>query len=193
MEAFDFQHDLCLGFFAYAWEASVLDFPPNGRVLELGSAEADWLKSMRTLRPDLHLTAMDQRKIDNRKAADRRFQHDLLSTKALQPQEFDAIIAVSTIEWVGLGKYGDPVDPDGDLKAMQRARTWIKPTGWMYFDVPHNPLTDDMLMRGTLRAYGEGALRDRLLQGQWREVWRQGFTGNGHPDGPYMALKVVPV
>ncbi|MEJ2041363.1 MAG: nodulation protein NodZ, partial [Desulfosarcinaceae bacterium] len=36
---------------------------------------------------------------------------------------FDAAISISTFEHTGLGRYGDPLDPDGDLKAMMLMRT----------------------------------------------------------------------
>ena len=32
---------------------------------------------------------------------------------------FDSVVSFSSIEHSGLGRYGDPLDPDGDLKTMQ--------------------------------------------------------------------------
>ncbi len=42
----------------------------------------------------------------------------------LQPHEisegnFDACFSISSVEHDGLGRYGDPLDPEGDLKAME--------------------------------------------------------------------------
>lgn len=179
--------DLCLGFFQTFWDAKLLpELPPNARVLEIGCAEADWLGAMRAARPDLHLTGIDWRG-DARPAADVRICGDVL-THEFQPQEFDAIIAVSMLEWAGTNKYGDPHDPDGDRKTMIRARRWIKPGGWLYFDVPYGLPRRN----GIMRTYTDEELRDRLLGPEWEEVTRRNFTGDGHPDGPYVALLVRP-
>lgn len=49
--------------------------------------------------------------------------------QAIKPQDFEigsrtfhAAISISSFEHNGLGFYGDPIDPDGDLKAMARMR-----------------------------------------------------------------------
>jgi Caenorhabditis protein of unknown function, DUF268 len=35
---------------------------------------------------------------------------------------FDAGFSISSFEHDGLGMYGDPLDPDGDLKAMRKMK-----------------------------------------------------------------------
>ena len=187
---FDHANDLCMGFFRQAYDAGAMAFPQQARVLELGCAEADWQHAMKTARPDLHLTGIDQRGAV-RPDCDRLLHEDILTTQAFQPHEFDAIVAVSMIEWAGIGHYGDPRQADGDSVVMQRAHGWLKPDGFLYFDVPYN--RDGHIHRGPLRAYSDASLQARLFQGLWVETWRQYFTGDGHPDGPYVALVVKPV
>ena len=41
-----------------------------------------------------------------------------------------------TIEHVGLGRYGDPIDPDGDLKAIAELRRVLAPGGSLLFVTP---------------------------------------------------------
>jgi ubiquinone/menaquinone biosynthesis C-methylase UbiE len=41
-----------------------------------------------------------------------------------------------TIEHIGLGRYGDPVDPEGDLKAMKELQRVTKKGGSLLFVVP---------------------------------------------------------
>lgn len=189
--------DMCLGFFKTVWESGVCrDLAPGARVLEIGCAEANWLQGMRDARPDLHLTGIDVR-THKRPAADRQIFGDVLSHN-FEPQEFDAIIAVSMIEWAGISHYGDPSDPDGDLHTLQRARTWITPTGWLYFDVPWAPddagkLTPKGAPRnGRMRVYTDADV-ERVLDGQWRISHRRYFTNVGHPDGPYIAVVCDPI
>jgi Caenorhabditis protein of unknown function, DUF268 len=47
------------------------------------------------------------------------------------PRVFDAAISISSFEHDGLGRYGDPLDPDGDLKAMRNMKKIVKPGGLM--------------------------------------------------------------
>ena len=39
-------------------------------------------------------------------------------------------------EHIGLGRYGDPLDPDGDLKAMGELKRVLAPGGLLLFVVP---------------------------------------------------------
>ncbi|HWW74963.1 MAG TPA: DUF268 domain-containing protein, partial [Pyrinomonadaceae bacterium] len=40
------------------------------------------------------------------------------------------------VEHVGLGRYGDPLDPEGDLKAIAELRRVLAPGGTLLFVVP---------------------------------------------------------
>jgi SAM-dependent methyltransferase len=45
-------------------------------------------------------------------------------------------LSISSFEHDGLGRYGDPVDANGDLKAMERMRRVLKPNGYLILAVP---------------------------------------------------------
>lgn len=189
--------DLCLGFFQTFWDAGLLpELPTGAKVLEIGCSEADWLGAMRLARPDLHLTGIDWRD-HPRPAADVQIQGDVL-VHDFEPASFDAIIAVSMLEWAGVSHYGDPVDEQGDRKTAARARRWLKPGGWFYFDVPYaeTDAAKDVFpghpRNGHMRTYTDVELQDRILSDDWTEVTRRQFTGDGHPDGPYVALLLKP-
>lgn len=88
------------------------------------------------------------------------------------PQQFaelsvkgDASICISSFEHDGLGRYGDPIDPDGDLKAMKQMLTQIEPGGLMFFSVPFGR---DAIAWNAHRIYGPLRL-PRLLEG-WEVV-----------------------
>lgn len=51
-------------------------------------------------------------------------------------EELDLAISISCIEHVGLGRYGDKLDPDGDIKMVQNIRKLLKPGGILIFAVP---------------------------------------------------------
>lgn len=47
-----------------------------------------------------------------------------------------SLSCMHTVEHVGLGRYGDPIDPDGDLKAIKELRRVVSPGGSLLFVVP---------------------------------------------------------
>jgi SAM-dependent methyltransferase len=50
---------------------------------------------------------------------------------------FDCVIAVSTIEHIGLGLYGDPIHEDADTKAVQEISRVLKPGGKLILTTPY--------------------------------------------------------
>jgi len=64
---------------------------------------------------------------------------------------FDAILSYSSIEHDGLGRYGDPINPFGDLERMKKLKRLIKPQGKIYLGVPNGP---DFLYFNAHRIYG---------------------------------------
>lgn len=53
---------------------------------------------------------------------------------------FDTAIALSTMEHIGLGLYGEPVDPHGDRKAAIEVLKVVKPGGRLLLTVPFGRL-----------------------------------------------------
>ena len=117
-------------------------------------------------------------------------QHDFLTADV--GVKFDYILDVSTIEHVGLGRYGDPPSPDGDLQAMLKLRTLMKP------DARHImtcPIGQDAVIGHYHRVYGHKRL-PRLLEGY--EVLEQSFRAKDDADewqevSKERALAEVPV
>ena len=55
------------------------------------------------------------------------------------PFESDSLLSLScmhTVEHIGLGRYGDPLDADGDLKAIRELKRVLAPGGTLLFAVP---------------------------------------------------------
>jgi hypothetical protein len=99
------------------------------------------------------------------------------------PVQFDAAISISSFEHDGLGRYGDPLDPDGDLKAMRKMKQVVRPGGLMYFAVP---IGLDRIIFNMARVYGR--IRLPLLLEGWTTVESFGFSealmdipGGSHP------------
>ncbi len=77
----------------------------------------------------------------------------------------DAGISVSSFEHDGLGRYGDPIDPDGDLKTMRRIKARFRPGGTLFLSVPIGP---DALVWNVNRIYGP--IRLPRLLADWRVI-----------------------
>jgi hypothetical protein len=91
----------------------------------------------------------------------------LYSCSGQYQNAFDVALSISSFDHDGLGRYGDPIDPQGDLKAMSRAMGLLKPGGIMVLTVPVGP---DLVVWNLLRRYGTLRL-PMLLQG-WEVVER---------------------
>lgn len=65
--------------------------------------------------------------------------------------KFDGIISYSSIEHSGLGRYGDSIDPDGDLKTMDDIYNSLKDDGLLYLGIP---VGKDALCWNAHRIYG---------------------------------------
>lgn len=83
---------------------------------------------------------------------------------------YDSAISISSIEHTGLGRYGDPIDPDGDLKALSQHKDRIKPSGLCFLAVP---IGNDRVEGNLHRVYGKDRL-PKLLKG-WKILDKFGF------------------
>lgn len=85
--------------------------------------------------------------------------------------KFDACISVSSIEHSGLGRYGDDIDPDGDIKAMQDIKNILKKDGLLFLSVP---MGEDRVMWNAHRVYGK--IRMEVLLEGWEQIGSYGLT-----------------
>jgi hypothetical protein len=76
---------------------------------------------------------------------------------------FDAIASYSSIEHSGLGRYGDALNPWGDIIAVAKAWCVTKPRGVMIIQVPYSNV--DSILFNAHRTYGQ--LRTPFLMTNW--------------------------
>lgn len=152
--------DACARFYTACLARTRPAIPSGVSWLEIGCAEFDWLAEMARLCPDMTVTGIDWR-------PSRGIQGNVL-TYDFPPASFDAIVSISAIEHIGLGHYtneggtGDPCAENGDTEALTRALTWLKPGGYLFFDVPYSP--EGYRVAGTShREYDEATLYERLI------------------------------
>lgn len=75
----------------------------------------------------------------------------------------DFIFSFSSIEHDGLGRYGDPINPWGDLETMARMHCLVKDDGFLFLGVPSGR---DTIVWNANRIYGRYRLRI-LFQDWW--------------------------
>lgn len=154
--------DSCLSIWADCYESGRFDFPPHARVLEVGCSEANWMGEMFRVRPDLAITGVDWRACGKQHHGGVIIRGDIL-TQPFPRDYFDAVVGISSLEHIGLGHYDrDPLEADGDVRVMTLIRDWLKPGGWVYFDVPYS--AHGYRVQGTeCRVYDDASLRARML------------------------------
>ena len=59
-----------------------------------------------------------------------------LTTLHFETNSIESLSCMHTIEHIGLGRYGDPIDPEGDVKAIEELKRVVKPQGNILFVVP---------------------------------------------------------
>ena len=101
------------------------------------------------------------------------YTHRAFFASKERPETFDVILSISSFEHDGLGRYGDPLDPDGDLRSMKEAAQILRPGGVMILAVP---IARDAVVWNAHRVHGRALLR-LLLQG-WKMECRLGL----HPE-----------
>ena len=85
-------------------------------------------------------------------------------------EKFDAIVTFSSLEHSGLGRYGDALNPWGDILAVSRAWCVTKPGGKMLLGLPSGK---DQVYFNAHRLYGK--VRWPLVTANWRNI--DGFSG----------------
>lgn len=168
----------------------------QGSILEIGCSEFGWMRIARKVLPDVKLVGIDWRPTERTEGVT-VIQGDVLK-RDFDAESFDSVVSISTIEHIGLGHYrdkpkkgpADPVDADGDIKTLQRAWTWLKPGGLLYFDVPWNPGDSYQVVQTKFRCYDDATHETRLKQSApWRELWRGWFER----ETPKVRLSGVPL
>lgn len=59
-----------------------------------------------------------------------------LTNLFFQTNSIESLSCMHTVEHIGLGRYGDPIDANGDLKAIAELKRVVKPGGSLLFVVP---------------------------------------------------------
>jgi len=149
----------------WLWDA-LTEFPATGQSVAIMGSTTPWYESTCIHFGGRPVTI----EYNTIKVHTRRMEAVTVADFERAPRVFDAAISISSFEHDGLGRYGDPLDPDGDLKAMQNMKRIVRPGGLLYLAVP---VGRDRILFNAARVYGP--IRFPLLIDGWIEVARYGF------------------
>ncbi|OQV22673.1 hypothetical protein BV898_03498 [Hypsibius exemplaris] len=136
------------------------------RGLVIGS-EKPWLEVFLLEYGADHVTTLEFGAIISQHPQIRTFTPANFTAAFLQGQiePFDFLFTYSSIEHDGLGRYGDVLNPSGDLETMARMLSVVKPGGYAFVGIP---CCFDALDWNAHRTYGHRRLA--MLFAGWRVV-----------------------
>eukprot|EP01006_Ploeotia_vitrea_P038970 TRINITY_DN662_c0_g1_i1.p1 TRINITY_DN662_c0_g1~~TRINITY_DN662_c0_g1_i1.p1 ORF type:complete len:285 (+),score=10.20 TRINITY_DN662_c0_g1_i1:25-879(+) len=117
-----------------SWLYDAIDlFPVYGKDVVIMGSQTPWYESVCISNSAGRCTTLDFQAINS--------THPLLHTMTLaeydkNPKQFDIAISISSFEHDGLGRYGDPLRPNGDIDAMKKMKCLVKPDGYLFLSVP---------------------------------------------------------
>ena len=97
-----------------------------------------WYESLLLAAGAAHVTTVEYNKLT--------YNHPNISTLLLsnlnkEELHFDAAFSFTSFDHDGLGRYGDPINPDGDLEAMKTVQSVLNEQGHLFLTVPIGMLT----------------------------------------------------
>uniref|UniRef100_A0A915CKX4 DUF268 domain-containing protein n=1 Tax=Ditylenchus dipsaci TaxID=166011 RepID=A0A915CKX4_9BILA len=100
-------------------------------------SQSPWVEVFCLLNGARHVYTVDYQKVDVTHP-NISFVHalDLVKNYELYQYKLDFVASFSSIEHSGLGRYGDPIDPFGDVKEMQKIRCLLKPGSLFFLALP---------------------------------------------------------
>jgi len=101
--------------------------------LDIGSRIDGFVAHLLTFMP---VTVIDIRPLETDVEGLRFVQGDLCRLDGIATGTVDSLSCLHTIEHVGLGRYGDPVDPDGWRQAVRELARVLAPGGRLYLGTP---------------------------------------------------------
>ncbi len=116
------------------WAARLINQKNPRRHYDIGSRIDGFIANLATHRDNIVL--LDIRPFDYNIPGVEFFQTDATTLDGIDNESVESISALCSIEHFGLGRYGDPIDPEACFKAMNSIVRVLAPGGDAYIAVP---------------------------------------------------------
>jgi len=171
------------------WLHESLDkYPTDGKDICIMGSTSPWYEALLIARGAKSCTVIEYSK---RKSFHENIEY--VQLHEVKGRKFDACFSISSYEHDGLGRYGDPLNPNGDLEAMENTKNLLHDGALLYLAVP---IGIDKLVFNVHRVYGEKRI-NLLLKG-WDTLDQYGFfedsfinNVNGMNGTPYQPIYVL--
>lgn len=161
-------NDLSLRELMYTLEAAI----KNKTIAVIGTIDP-WIEAMAF---ELGATKITTLEYNNKKYEQAEFEwlhvndyldRALSDSDGKQLESFDNAASFSSIEHSGLGRFGDPLAPYGDVEAVKQVHCMIKPAGLFFLCVPTSQDGSSYIEFNAHRVYGSERLK-LLFGDDWR-------------------------
>jgi len=120
-------------FYQDLWVArKIYERSPSNHV-DIGSRIDGFVAHLLVFMP---VTVIDIRPLSSKVPGLTFIQEDGTTLSSITSNSIESISSLHAVEHFGLGRYGDPIDPDACFKAMRALARVLKPGGSLYFSVP---------------------------------------------------------
>lgn len=120
-------------FYQDLWAARKVYKAQPERHIDVGSRIDGFVTHLLSFR---EVEVLDVRKFDFNVDGMIFTQADLMNDKSLPLERYDSVSCLHALEHFGLGRYGDPVDPEGHIKGLTSLVKLLKPSGMLLLSVP---------------------------------------------------------
>lgn len=115
------------------WAArAIFKTRPSSHV-DIGSRVDGFVSNVLTFMP---VTVIDVRPLKSEVEGLTFILDDATEMKKFEDNSVESLSCLHAMEHFGLGRYGDPIDPDSCFKGMESLARVLKPGGKLYFSVP---------------------------------------------------------
>lgn len=118
-------------FYQDAWATRKIYLHKPAHHYDIGSS----IKTMGIISQFIPTTMVDIRPIEL-KLENLSFQKGSIVALPFQDCSIESLSSLCVVEHIGLGRYGDPIDPWGSEKAIKELKRVLKPGGNLLFSVP---------------------------------------------------------
>ena len=101
--------------------------------VDIGSRIDGFIAHLLTFMP---VTVIDIRVLNSTVEGLQFIQDDATQLRGFEENSIDSLSCLHAAEHFGLGRYGDPIDPDGCFKLMKSLQRVLRQGGRLYFSVP---------------------------------------------------------
>lgn len=120
------------------------------------------------------IDVLDIRPLERPPTPHLRFRRgDILHPPAELEKQYDLVTSLHALEHVGLGRYGDPIVPDGFERALANAAAFVNPGGSLMISLPVAEMDQNLVQFNSQRLFAHSRLAGllgRLLPG-FRVSW----------------------